>query len=101
MKVPFVALCVFSVLLCAGCGDAAGKTSVDSAPFDKAIAEYLSERHMDMKVSKFKDVKVDGAAATARCAMKASEVQYGVSVEWTFSLEKLDDGRWKVVGVVK
>ena len=83
-----------------GCGGSAEKSSADSAPFEKAIDAYLEKGHMDMKVSRFKNLKVDGDKATAVWSMKDAGGVYAMAVEWTFSFEKKDGG-WIVSEVKK
>ena len=78
----------------AGCGNS--EPQVDTTPFEKPIATYLSQKSMDMKVSTFKDVKIEGDKATAKCSMKAA-AGIGPAVRWEFNFEK-KDGVWKVTG---
>ena len=76
----------------AGCGEKA--PSVDTTPFEESIATYLSNKSMDMKVSKFKDIKVDGDTATGTCSMK-HQSGMGPAVQWGFTFTK-NDGKWGV-----
>jgi len=97
MTFASLALLTFSV---GGCGGSAEKSSADSAPFEKAINAYLEKGHMDMKVSKFKNLKIEGDKASAVCAMKDAGGMYAMAVEWTFAFEKKDGG-WIVSEVKK
>ena len=76
----------------AGCGEKA--PSVDTTPFEDSIATYLSSKSMDMKVSKFKDIKVDGDTATGTCSMIHKTVR-SPAVQWGFTFTK-SDGKWSV-----
>jgi len=88
MAVMFMAVAVFI----AGCGEKA--PTIDTAPFEKSITEYLASKSMDMKVSKFKDIKVNGNQANATCSMKHKSLP-GPAVQWGFTFTKEDD-TWKV-----
>ena len=80
------------VMVVAGCGEKA--PTVDTSPFEKSITQYLANKNMDMKVSKFKDIKVTGDQATATCSMKHKTLPTP-AVQWGFTFKKEDDV-WKV-----
>ena len=89
------ALAVFTagVLIIAGCGDKG--TNVDTVPFEQSITHYLANKKMDMKVSGFKNVKVEGDQATATCSLKHISLP-GPAVRWDFNFKK-DGDTWTVV----
>ncbi len=64
--------------------------SVDTTPFEKSITEYLAKKNMEMKVSSFKDIKVNGDQATATCSLKHS-AGLGPAVQWGFTFKKEGD----------
>lgn len=77
-----------------GCGKAGPPTN--TAPFRQAIAEYLKPKSMDMAVSGFESLEVDGETATAVCKMEAADDLYGgVGVRWTFAFRN-EGGAWRV-----
>ena len=86
------AIMIAITVLLTACGEKA--PSVDTTPFEKSITEYLANKNMDMKVSKFKDIKVNGDQATATCSMKHS-AGLGPAVQWGFTFKKEDDA-WTV-----
>ena len=90
----FCGMLIISVVFI-GCGKSG--SDIDTAPFEKAVAAYLSNKHMDMKVSKFRKITVDGDSAEAECSMKeASGMSAGIAVQWGFTFSKQADGSWKV-----
>ena len=86
------AILMAGVVMISGCGEKG--PSVDTTPFEKSISQYLSNKNMDMKVSGFKDVKVDGNQATATCSLKHKSLP-GPAVRWDFNFKK-EDGTWTV-----
>ena len=76
------------VLFLSSCGEK--KLDVDTAPFEKSITTFLAAKQMDMKVNKFKDIKVEGDTATATCSMK-SQMGIGPAVVWDFKFSKKND----------
>jgi hypothetical protein len=88
MAAMFMAVIVFV----AGCGEKA--PSVDTSPFQESITEYLANKNMDMKVSKFKNIKVNANQATATCSMKHVSGM-GPAVQWDFTFTKAGD-TWTV-----
>ncbi len=66
-------------------------------PFAAAIAEYLTDNNMGMKVAEFDSLDVGPSEATATCKMKeASGLYEGMAVRWQFVFRRADDGRWEV-----
>lgn len=83
-----------SVLVSIGCGG--DKLSADqTAPFAKAIEEYLRAGSMGMKAHGFKSLEITGDKATAKVRMSDKDVGYGMKPLWTFQFEKSGDA-WKV-----
>ena len=91
-KVIMVSVMVFSVLILSSCGKK--EITEDITPFEKAIVSRLAREHMDMKVSKFRDLTVEGDTAKATCSMK-SQTGLGPAVTWKFQFKK-DGKEWKV-----
>lgn len=87
-----MAVMVSGVLLISGCGKKG--PSVDTAPFEKSITQYLADKQMDLKVSGFKDIKVDGDQATATCSLKHKSLPTP-AVRWDFNFKKEGD-TWTV-----
>lgn len=93
-----VTYCLMAAVLMAGvvivtaCGQKG--PSVDTAPFEKSITQYLSEKHMELKVSSFKDIKVEGDQATATCSLKHKTLPTP-AVRWDFNFKK-DGDTWIV-----
>ena len=78
-----------------GCGES--KSTVDSAPFESAIAAYLDRNNMGMAVKEVKEgPTVDGDTATLVASLTRADVG-GPSVTWTFRFEKEADGSWRAV----
>ena len=89
---------LLTMLFYSGCGKPK-VPAIDTAPFEQAIKKYLAAKQMDMKVSKFREIKVDGNKASAECSMKAaSDIAAGPAVCWSFTFEK-KDGTWRVTGL--
>ena len=80
------------VTVVTGCGEKG--PSVDTAPFEQSITQYLADKKMDMKVSSFKNIKVDGNQATATCSLKHKTLP-GPAVQWDFTFKKEGD-TWSV-----
>jgi hypothetical protein len=81
----------------AGCGGQA-ESQVDPKPFESAIAKYLEQGNMAMKVKEIKTgPTVDGQTATLTASLTHAELE-GPSVTWTFTFEKTPDDTWKVTG---
>ena len=83
-----------SILFSGGCGKK--EPAVDTAPLEKGIAQFLENKHMEMKVLNFKDVKVNGDTATATCSLKHKTLP-SPAVWWKFSFKK-ENGKWVVNG---
>ena len=79
-----------------GCGSAPAVPPETQAAFSKAIAAYLKANHYQMKITSFREAKIEGDQATALCKMQGSQGIHGITVIWKFSLRKEADG-WKVV----
>ena len=78
-----------------GCGEA--ESTVDSAPFESAIANYLDQNNMGMAVKEVKEgPTVTGETAILVASLTRADVG-GPSVTWTFRFEKNPDGTWKAV----
>lgn len=86
------AVLMAGVLMVSGCGEKG--PSVDTAPFQAAITEYLGNKNMEMKVSSFKDIKVNANQATATCSLKHKSLP-GPAVQWDFTFTKSGD-TWTV-----
>ena len=83
--------------LLAGCGGK-GKVQADTRPFATAIAAYLREKSMDVKVNEFKSLEVKDEAATALVKLTAADETIAqIKVRWVFSFRKQPDGSWKAV----
>lgn len=85
-------LLMAAVVMISGCGEKG--PSVNTAPFEEAITEYLSQKNMDMKVSNFKNIKVNANQATATCSLKHKSLP-GPAVQWDFNFTKAGD-TWTV-----
>jgi len=92
-RATFLILC----LCCfAGCGEP--EPTVDAAPFEKAIAEYLERSNMAMALKAVKEgPTVSGDAATLTASLTHAELG-GPAVTWEFTFEKSADGTWRAVG---
>ena len=78
-----------------GCGEP--ESTVDSAPFQSAIATYLDRNNMGMAVKEVKQgPSIDGDTATLVASLTRADVG-GPSVTWTFRFERSPDGRWTAV----
>jgi len=79
-----------------GCGEPEPK--VDSAPFEKAIAEYLERNNMAMALKTVKEgPTVSGDTATLVASLTHAELG-GPAVTWEITFEKGPDGTWEAVG---
>lgn len=89
-----VAALVAAVLAACGCGGKA--VTADTAPFDKAVAEYLAGRNMDIKVTEFLSLDVEDDTAVAVCKLEPKEDLYGgLGVRWEFTFAREGDA-WEV-----
>ncbi|MFO8006539.1 MAG: hypothetical protein R6V05_02265 [Candidatus Brocadiia bacterium] len=101
MRIAAVAIVVLvvvvgAVLLLGGGGEGPGVQQTE--PFAAAIAEYLSDNNMGMKVAEFESLDVGSAKATATCKMQeASGLYEGMAVRWQFTFRRGDGGQWQVV----
>jgi hypothetical protein len=72
--------------------------SVYTAPFARAIEDYLSDKNMDMKVTEFESIQVQDGTATAVCRMQqAGDLYTGLAVRWRFTFDRSGDGEWRAV----
>ena len=89
-------LLLLSFCCFAGCGEP--EPTVDSAPFEKAIAEYLQRSNMAMALKAVKEgPTVTGDAATLTASLTHAQLG-GPAVTWEFTFEKSADGAWRTVG---
>jgi hypothetical protein len=88
---------VSAILVCCvlvGCGEP--EVTVDSTPFEEAIATYLDRGNMAMAVKEIKKgPTVEGDTATLTASLTHAELG-GPAVTWDFRFEKDPDGSWKV-----
>lgn len=92
MHCLMVAILLAGLVLVSGCGEKG--PSVDTAPFEKTISKYLSDKQMELKVLKFKNIKVEGDTATATCSLKHKTLPTP-AVQWDFAFKKEGDS-WVV-----
>jgi len=77
-------------------GRAEPAVTADTTPFARAVAEYLSDKNMDMKIAKFESLGVQDDTATAVCRMQqAGDLYSGLAVRWRFVFERSGDGDWR------
>lgn len=94
-RIIATALLLAPVLI--SCGKGEGVTA-DTAPFEAAIASYLSAHSMDMRIAEFRSLEVEGDAATAVCKMEEKSGLYGgVGVTWTWHFARSAHGTWEVI----
>ena len=88
-------LLLFCIACLVGCGEQA--PPVDTAPFEKAVAEYLERNNMAMALKQVKEgPTVVGDTATLTASLTHAELG-GPAVTWTITFEKGPDGTWKAV----
>lgn len=88
---------ITSIMFFAGCGKSTEAT-VDSGPFEEAVAKYLDEHNMALAIKAVKEGPlVDGDTATMTASLTHAELG-GASVTWKFEFEKGADDGWKAVG---
>ena len=92
--VVFALATVVAFPLC-GCGNKP-PTREESVPFETAIAAYLSQRSMGMRISEFQSLEIDGDAAVGVVAMQHAEAIHSMKVIWEFTFQKEGD-EWTVV----
>jgi hypothetical protein len=96
---PMLMLAVLLVGL-GGCGKSPGST-VDPAPFEAAIAQYLDRSNMAMKVKEIREgPTVTGDKATLTASLVHREMG-GPSVVWLFEFSEVQPGTWRVMSHVK
>ena len=86
-------LVAFALAAATGCSNSGDEVSVDSAPFEAAIVDYLEKGSMGMAVHEFKELTVEGDTAKALVSLESADVP-GPKVRWTFEFAKDSDG-WK------
>jgi hypothetical protein len=89
------ALALGVALCCPGCGKENAAKSVDSKPFEAAIADYLQSSGYGMKIASVQRIDQNGDTATAVCKMQEAEGTYALTVTWEFSFRR-SKGRWQV-----
>ncbi len=89
---------VLLVVICciSGCDQPA--PTVDPAPFQAAVAKYLDQHDMALRLKKIRQgPTIDGDQATMSASMTHRELG-GPSVVWTFQFKRTEaDGPWSVV----
>ena len=86
-------LAAFAFAAVTGCSKSGDDVSVDPAPFQAAIVDYLEKGNMGMAVHEFKELTVEGDTAKAMVSLESADVP-GPKVRWTFEFAKDGDG-WK------
>ena len=80
-------------MLC-GCGPKV--VTEGTEPFEQAIAAYLRDRSMDMRVTEFRSLEIGDKTATAVCKLEpSSDIYGGLGVAWEFQF-KMARGEWQV-----
>jgi hypothetical protein len=91
---------IMLLLFAAGCsGGEPGVPGVpDRAAFDQAIADYLDQRSMGLKISEYKSFTMadDGAHAQAEIAMGDASGMIKATARFIFRFERTN-GAWRVV----
>lgn len=78
-----------------GCDDA--PAAADPAPFESAVARYLTRNDMALRLKEIRQGPlVDGDQATMSASMTHRDLG-GPSVVWEFQFRRGDDGQWTVV----
>ncbi len=96
LSITAAATVLFFGALVTSCGKGQA-ISADTAPFEAAIAAYLSAHSMDMQVAECRSLHVEGDEATAVCKMEDKAGLYGgVGVTWTWQFRRRPDGTWEV-----
>ncbi|NQU09298.1 hypothetical protein HQ590_00785 [bacterium] len=92
------ALAVVLVLCSTSCNKPPVAQAVDPRPFEAAIIDYLDRQQFGMKIAKLEriDLQSDAGTATVVCRMQEAEETYALTVTWTFSLRRREDGGWQV-----
>ncbi|MBU8901625.1 MAG: hypothetical protein KOO69_02685 [Victivallales bacterium] len=85
-----------SALILTGCGNSEPAITENTAPFEKAIAQYCRAKSYGMKVKKFVSLKVTANKADAVAKMQEASGAYGISVKWEFKFQK-QNGTWKAL----
>jgi hypothetical protein len=78
-----------------GCSDAG--PAVDPAPFEAAVATYLKENDMAMRLKEVREgPTISGDHATMKASLTHKELG-GPSVVWTIEFEKAGENSWRAV----
>ena len=85
-----------SMFILTGCGNSEPAITENTAPFEKAIANYCRSKNYGMKVKKFVSLKVTAGKADAVAKMQEAGGIYGISVKWEFKFQK-QNGKWKAL----
>jgi len=94
-KVIRLFIITVSMFILSGCGGEPAITE-NTAPFEKAIANYCRSHNYGMKVKKFVSLKVTADKADAVAKMQEASGTYGISVKWEFKFQK-QNGKWKAL----
>lgn len=79
------------------CGCAKPEPTADPAPFEAAVAQYLSDNNMALKLKEIRHgPTVAGDHATMSASLTHRELG-GPSVVWTFEFDRSGAGAWKAV----
>lgn len=85
-----------SALCLCGCGCGAKRPSPgETAPFQRAVEEYLRQHDMGMRVRAFRSLHVQGDRARATVSLREASGTVGVGVEWRFEFARRS-GKWVV-----
>ena len=92
------ALCALSIAAPAlvGCGGKESAVTADTAPFERAIAQYLTAKSLGMQVAEFEALQVKGDTAEAVCRMREESGMHRLTVRWRFRFTRKAADRWEV-----
>ena len=88
----FAALTAAMLLLTAGC--AKREAAADTAPFERAIVEYLRQKSMGLRIAQFRTLTIQDDTATAIVSLEHEEGMVGPKVRWTFAFRQ-QNGTWR------
>jgi len=91
-KSIILSIAIMGILALSACGKQ--EPTIDTAPFEASVVKYLNNKHMEMKVSKMKNIKITDNQATATCSMKHKTLP-GPAVQWKFTFTKKNK-EWEV-----
>jgi len=87
---------VFAVLALALSGCGAGRPSPgETAPFQRAVEDYLRQHGMGMRVHAFRSLVAEGDRARAVVSLREASGAVGVGVQWRFEFARRN-GKWVV-----